>query len=72
MEKITYIILYTEEHIMDFKEFQSNIDIIESAEELQGWEFDRMLTTLQNVVINLDKIQKHVDNGIDNITKIIQ
>ena len=57
---------------MTFKEFQSNIDTIESADELQGWEFDRILTTLQNVVINLDKIQKHVDDGIDNITKTIQ
>jgi len=56
---------------MNFKEFQSNINMIESADEFQGWEFDRILTTLQNVVINLDKIQKHVDDGIDNITKTI-
>ena len=56
---------------MTFKEFQSNIAIIKSADELQGWEFDRFLTTLQNVVIDLDKIQKHVDDGIDNITKTI-
>ena len=55
---------------MNFKEFQSNIDVIESADELQGWEFDRFLTTLQNVMLNLDKIQKHVD-GVDEITKII-
>lgn len=56
---------------MTFKDFQSNINMIKSADELQGWEFDRILTTLQNVVINLDKIQKHVDDGIDKITKTI-
>jgi hypothetical protein len=35
---------------MTFKEFKNNVNIIESAEELQGWEFDRFLTTLQNVI----------------------
>ena len=63
--------MYTEEHIMDFKEFKSNINGIESADELEGWEFDRILTTLQNVVINLDKIQKHVDDGVSKINDII-
>ena len=57
---------------MNFKEFQSNINIIESADELQGWEFDRILTTLQNVVINLDKIQAHVEEGVDNLTNKIK
>lgn len=56
---------------MTFKEFKTNINIIESADELQGWEFDRFLTTLQNVVLDLDKIQSHINNGIDRINDIL-
>lgn len=56
---------------MNFTEYKHLIDITASAEPVDGWDFDRMITLLQNVVLDLDKIQKHVDDGVDNITKTI-
>ena len=46
---------------MTFRDFKSNINIIADCEELQGWEFDKILTSLQNVVLDLDKIKGSVD-----------
>ena len=56
---------------MNFREFKSNINIIADCEELgEPYTFDRFLTTLQNIVLDLDKIQEHV-NGIDRINDIV-
>jgi hypothetical protein len=36
---------------MTFKEFKSIVELIHDCEELTGWEFDRLLTTFQNVIL---------------------
>lgn len=54
---------------MDFKEYKSTINQIESCEPCEGWTFDRMVTLLENVVLKLDDIEKHVDEGVDRITE---
>ena len=57
---------------MTFREFKSNINIISDCDELgEPYTFERFLTTLQNVVLKLDDIEAHVDNGIDKINDII-
>lgn len=57
---------------MNFAEFKANINNITDCDELgEPYTFDRFLTTLQNVVLDLDKIQAHVDDGIDKINNII-
>ena len=50
---------------MTFDEFKNNINMIESANELQGWEFDRFLTTLQNVTLDIDAVSNNKVNGCD-------
>ena len=67
-----YISLYTRSIIMDFNDFKSNINIIKSCDELgEPYTFERFLTTLQNVVLDLDKIQEHVDVGVAKINNIL-
>lgn len=56
---------------MNFQEYKHLIDITASATLAEGWDFDRMITLLQNVVLDLDKIQKHVDDGVGKITDIL-
>ena len=57
---------------MTFRDFKSNINIIADCEELgEPYTFERFLTTLQNIVLDLDKIQSHVDVGIDKINNIL-
>lgn len=57
---------------MTFREFKSNINIIADCEELgEPYTFERFLTTLQNIVLDLDKIQAHVGDGVDKINSIL-
>ena len=44
---------------MTWNEFKNTINMIESADELQGWEFDRFLTTLQNVTLDIDAVNEN-------------
>lgn len=52
---------------MNFTEYKSTINCIESCEPCEGWNFDRMLTLLNNVVLKLDALEAHVDDGLDKI-----
>lgn len=54
---------------MDFKEFKNTINLIGSCDPVEGWDFNRMITLLENVVLKLDDIEKHVDEGVDRITE---
>ena len=57
---------------MNFREFKSNINIISDCEELgEPYTFERFLTSLQNIVLDLDKIQAHVGDGVDKINNIL-
>lgn len=52
---------------MTFNEFKSDINIIESCEPKSGWNFEQILSLLENVVVDLDKIDCHVTEGVDRI-----
>ncbi len=54
---------------MDFKSYKSTINRIESCDPVEGWDFTRMLTLLENVVIKFEVIERHVDEGVSKITE---
>ena len=56
---------------MNFAEYKSNINIISDCKPVDGWDFERILTLLKDIVLDLDAIEAHVDDGIDKINDII-
>lgn len=54
---------------MNFKEYKSTINLIESCTPVDGWSFDRMITLLEDVVLKLDHVEKQVDDAVDRINE---
>lgn len=56
---------------MNFKEYKSTINTISDCKPVDGWDFERILTLLKDIVLDLDAIQKHTDDGITKINSVI-
>lgn len=56
---------------MNFADYKSNINIIADCKPVDGWDFERILTLLKDIVLDLDAIQKHTDDGIDKINDVL-
>lgn len=56
---------------MNFADYKSNINIITDCKPVDGWDFERILTLLKDIVLDLDAVEAHVDNGIDKINDVL-
>lgn len=49
---------------MTWEQFKENVNNISDAKPIEGWDYVRILTLLQDVVLDLDKIQsKYAKTG---------
>ena len=53
---------------MTFEEYKQTINLIESCKPVDDWPFDRMITLLGDVVLELDHVEKQVDDAVDRIS----
>ena len=56
---------------MNFDDYKRTINSVASCKPVEGWDFARMITLLEDVVLKLDHVEKQVDDAVDRITEAL-